>query len=183
MPCASGKRRNAPRRPFRPTAGRVPLTARRVAARLWWMGTTARTAPSERTKERGQMGHYQRPLVYGGALWVSSSRPRLAGRRKPIGRRYRVQPLDTSAGGSRWSRGETTMADALRSALGRRQKRATLCARRSQSRCRGHQGETGSRMSVQRSVEWRRGRSDQRTSDLLSIECPPERASGFELGG
>ncbi len=52
-----------PRRQFRSTAGRVPLPARRVAARLWWAGTTANgsplASPRERTKERGQMGHYQ----------------------------------------------------------------------------------------------------------------------------
>jgi hypothetical protein len=35
--CASGKRRNASRKPFRPTGGRVPLNARRVAIRLWWL--------------------------------------------------------------------------------------------------------------------------------------------------
>ncbi len=57
----------APRRPFRPAAGRVPLPARRVAARLWLAGTAANgsplAAPNERAKERGQMGYYQRPLI------------------------------------------------------------------------------------------------------------------------
>ncbi len=43
MPCASGEHRNAPRRPFRPTGGRVPLPARRVAARLW--GAAPRREP------------------------------------------------------------------------------------------------------------------------------------------
>ena len=52
---------------FRPTGGRVPLTARPAAARLWWAGTTANggppAVPNEQTNDRGQMGHYQRPLL------------------------------------------------------------------------------------------------------------------------
>ncbi len=60
---ASGKGRNAPGGPSRATAGRVPLTARCVAVRLRCAGTAARTAPDERTREPGQMGHYHRSLV------------------------------------------------------------------------------------------------------------------------
>ncbi len=69
----------APRRSFRPTAGRVPLPARRVAARLWWVGTTANgsplAAPSERARQRGQTGHYQRPLVLHPSMFIAPWRP------------------------------------------------------------------------------------------------------------
>ena len=60
---ASGKVRNAHGGPLGLTEGRVPLTARGVAARLWCANTTARTAPDERSREPGQMCHYQRSLV------------------------------------------------------------------------------------------------------------------------
>ncbi len=60
---ASGKGRNAPGGPPRPTAGRFPLSARCVAARLRCANTVARTAPDGRTRDAGQMGHYQRSLV------------------------------------------------------------------------------------------------------------------------
>jgi hypothetical protein len=49
--------------PPRATEGRVPLTARCVAVRLWCANTAARTAPDGRSREHGQMGHYQRSLV------------------------------------------------------------------------------------------------------------------------
>ncbi len=60
---ASGKGRNAPGGPSRPTGGRHPLTARCVAIRLRCANTTTRTAPDGRTRESGQMSHYQRSLV------------------------------------------------------------------------------------------------------------------------
>ena len=63
--CASGKGRNAPGGPPRATEGRPPLTARCVALRLRCANTAARTAPDGRTRENGQMGHYQRSLVLG----------------------------------------------------------------------------------------------------------------------
>ena len=61
--CPSGKRRNAPGKPPRATAGRSLFVAGCVAGRLTWGHTTARPAPIQRRKSIGQMGHYYPPLV------------------------------------------------------------------------------------------------------------------------
>ena len=60
---ASGKGRNAPGGPPRATAGRASLDRPLRCAPLTVRRTAARTAPDGRTREPGQMGHYQRSLV------------------------------------------------------------------------------------------------------------------------
>ena len=51
---ASGKRRNAADGLIRPTEGRVFAPAGRVAAPLWTVQSTARTAPCQQTQKPGQ---------------------------------------------------------------------------------------------------------------------------------
>ena len=60
---ASRKRPNAAGEPICPTEGRLVRPAGVVTARWWCASTTARTVPSLRAAQAGEMSHYQRSLV------------------------------------------------------------------------------------------------------------------------